>query len=196
MDVRIGGGPDTIQQYLREHLIDELNIAIAPVLLGRGEALFEAVDLRAQVYECVEFVAPKLRLQDMIEQNYIECAIATISGAPCIGCGKRASLAEHDHIWGAAVRLAVQNRDDAFIGHADWGHAHPLSLHFNEHMRRGRTSILVGVQVIIVMVDGVALFNLCRRVVRHHALRQITRLYWYFGKDVRIASVGAGALLL
>src|SRR5690349_8614545 len=35
MDVRIGGGPHTIQQYLRQGLIDELHIAIAPVLLGR-----------------------------------------------------------------------------------------------------------------------------------------------------------------
>lgn len=57
MDVRIGGGPNTIRQYLREGLIDELHIAIAPVLLGRGEALFEGVDLRALGYECVEFVA-------------------------------------------------------------------------------------------------------------------------------------------
>jgi len=50
MDVRIGGGPNTIQQYLREGLIDELHIAIAPVLLGRGEPLFEGVDLRAMGY--------------------------------------------------------------------------------------------------------------------------------------------------
>src|SRR5512135_2083412 len=57
MDVRVGGGPNTIQQYLRESLIDELHIAIAPVLLGRGEPLFEGVDLRALGYECVEFVA-------------------------------------------------------------------------------------------------------------------------------------------
>jgi dihydrofolate reductase len=57
MDVRIGGGAHTIQQYLREGLIDELHIAIAPVLLGRGERLFEGVDLRASGFECVEFVA-------------------------------------------------------------------------------------------------------------------------------------------
>lgn len=57
MDVRIGGGPDTIRQYLRAGLIDELHIAIAPVLLGRGEWLFEGVDLRAMGYKCVEFVA-------------------------------------------------------------------------------------------------------------------------------------------
>lgn len=57
MDVRIGGGPGSIRQYLREGLIDELHIAIAPVLLGRGEPLFEGLDLRALGYECVEFVA-------------------------------------------------------------------------------------------------------------------------------------------
>jgi dihydrofolate reductase len=57
MDVRIGGGPNVIRQYLREALIDELHVAIAPVLLGRGERLFEGVDLRTLGYECVQFVA-------------------------------------------------------------------------------------------------------------------------------------------
>jgi dihydrofolate reductase len=56
-DVRIGGGPGTIRQYLRESLIDELHIAIAPVLLGSGERLFDGVDLRALGYACVEFKA-------------------------------------------------------------------------------------------------------------------------------------------
>ncbi|MCL6470491.1 MAG: dihydrofolate reductase [Ralstonia sp.] len=56
-DVRIGGGPSTIRQYLREGLIDELHIAISPVLLGRGEPLFEGIDLRALGYACVESVA-------------------------------------------------------------------------------------------------------------------------------------------
>lgn len=57
MDVRIGGGANTIQQYLRERLIDELHLAIAPVLLGSGERLFEGVDMRALGYRCVEQVA-------------------------------------------------------------------------------------------------------------------------------------------
>ena len=56
-DVRIGGGAATIRQYLREGLIDELHIAISPVLLGRGEPLFEGIDLRALGYECVQSVA-------------------------------------------------------------------------------------------------------------------------------------------
>jgi len=56
-DVRIGGGANTIQQYLRAGLIDEMHIAIAPVLLGAGERLFDGVDLRASGFECIEHVA-------------------------------------------------------------------------------------------------------------------------------------------
>lgn len=57
MDVRIGGGPATIRQYLHAGLVDELHIAIAPVLLGQGERLFDQVDMRALGYRCVESVA-------------------------------------------------------------------------------------------------------------------------------------------
>ena len=57
LDIRIGGGADTINQYLRAGLIDELHIAISPVLLGRGERLFDGVDMRALGYECVQFTA-------------------------------------------------------------------------------------------------------------------------------------------
>jgi dihydrofolate reductase len=56
-DVRIGGGPNTIRQYLREGLVDELHLAIAPVLLGQGEPLFEGIDLRALGYECARFAS-------------------------------------------------------------------------------------------------------------------------------------------
>jgi dihydrofolate reductase len=56
-DVRLGGGVSTIRQYLREQLIDDLHLAIAPVLLGRGEALFDGMDWRALGYRCVEIVA-------------------------------------------------------------------------------------------------------------------------------------------
>jgi dihydrofolate reductase len=61
MDVRIGGGCNTIQQYLRTGLIDELHFAIAPVLLGGGERLFDGVDMRAIGYECVKFVKQRTR---------------------------------------------------------------------------------------------------------------------------------------
>lgn len=57
MDVRIGGGPGTIRQYLRAALVDELHLAIAPVLLGGGEPLFQGLDLKALGYACVQSVA-------------------------------------------------------------------------------------------------------------------------------------------
>ena len=46
-----------IQQYLLAGLIDELHIAISPILLGEGERLFERINVRALGYECVQFVA-------------------------------------------------------------------------------------------------------------------------------------------
>ena len=56
-DVRIGGGANTIAQYLRAGLVDEMHLAIAPVLLGSGERLLEGVDLRAAGYRCVQHIA-------------------------------------------------------------------------------------------------------------------------------------------
>ena len=59
-DVRIGGGPSTIRQYLRERLIDELQLTISPVLLGTGEPLLANLDLRTLGYECVQHL-PSVR---------------------------------------------------------------------------------------------------------------------------------------
>jgi dihydrofolate reductase len=55
-DVRLGGGVATIQQYLRAGLIDELHLAIVPILLGRGERLFDHLG-DGQVGYTVEFVS-------------------------------------------------------------------------------------------------------------------------------------------
>jgi dihydrofolate reductase len=55
MDVQIGGGASTIQQYLRAGLIDEMHVAVVPLVLGGGERLFEGVDLPGLGYECVQF---------------------------------------------------------------------------------------------------------------------------------------------
>ena len=56
-DVRIGGGVAVIQQYLSARLIDELHIAIAPVLLGSGERLFADADMVELGYRCTEHVS-------------------------------------------------------------------------------------------------------------------------------------------
>jgi dihydrofolate reductase len=55
-DVRLGGGVSTIRQYLRAALIDDLHLAIRPVLLGSGESLFHGIDLIALGYECARYV--------------------------------------------------------------------------------------------------------------------------------------------
>ncbi len=56
-DVRLGGGVSTVRNYLRAGLVDELHVAIAPVLLGRGERLFDDLDELPRRYACVELVA-------------------------------------------------------------------------------------------------------------------------------------------
>ena len=56
-DIRVGGGVSTIRQYLQARLLDDVHLAVRPVLLGRGEALFRDLDLRALGYECKESIA-------------------------------------------------------------------------------------------------------------------------------------------
>src|SRR5262249_3574883 len=55
-DIRLGGGVATIRQYLQAGLIDEMHLAIAPVLLGSGEHLLTGLDLPALGFECTEHV--------------------------------------------------------------------------------------------------------------------------------------------
>ena len=56
-DIRVGGGVSTVQQFLSARLIDELHLAVSPVLLGTGESLFNGINLRTLGYECTESVA-------------------------------------------------------------------------------------------------------------------------------------------
>jgi dihydrofolate reductase len=56
LDVRIGGGPATIRQYLQAGLIDELHLAVSPVILGSGESLLAGIDLLKLGYKVGESV--------------------------------------------------------------------------------------------------------------------------------------------
>ena len=56
-DVRVGGGVATVRQYLQAGLIDELHLALRPVLLGAGEHLLHDIDLCALGYECTNSIA-------------------------------------------------------------------------------------------------------------------------------------------
>ncbi|MGE5679510.1 MAG: dihydrofolate reductase family protein [Bacillota bacterium] len=54
-DIRLGGGVETVKQYLKAKLLDEMHIAIAPVLLNTGENLFRDINLVELGYKCVGF---------------------------------------------------------------------------------------------------------------------------------------------
>jgi dihydrofolate reductase len=56
-DIKIGGGVSTVKQYLAAGLIDELHFAVAPVVLGRGEAMFSGIDLPALGFRVTEKAA-------------------------------------------------------------------------------------------------------------------------------------------
>ena len=56
-DVRLGGGAATIQQYLRAGLIDQLHLTIVPILLGRGERLFDHLGDGPIGYTCTELTS-------------------------------------------------------------------------------------------------------------------------------------------
>ena len=55
-DVRLGGGVSTIRQYLQAGLVDEMHLAISPVLLGSGESLLAGIDLTRLGFTCTEHV--------------------------------------------------------------------------------------------------------------------------------------------
>jgi dihydrofolate reductase len=54
-DVRLGGGPATVRQYLKAGLVDELHLVQVPLLMGQGERIFEDLGGVESRYECVEF---------------------------------------------------------------------------------------------------------------------------------------------
>jgi dihydrofolate reductase len=55
--VRLGGGVATIREYLKARLVDEMHLALRPILLGKGESLLGGLDLRALGYACTESIA-------------------------------------------------------------------------------------------------------------------------------------------
>ena len=68
-DVRIGGGVQTVRACLQRGLIDEMHLVTAPVLLGRGEALFEGIDLRAAGFRCMEHSATPDALHSVLKRG-------------------------------------------------------------------------------------------------------------------------------
>jgi dihydrofolate reductase len=67
-DVRIGGGAATIRQYRQAGLIDEMHLAISPILLGDGAPLFEGIDLQALGYGVKEHVSTEGAMHLVVER--------------------------------------------------------------------------------------------------------------------------------
>jgi dihydrofolate reductase len=74
-DVRIGGGVATIRQYLRARLIDELRLAIRPVVMGSGENLFADLDLAQLGYRCTEHVCAELAMHVLLKKDVLEALL-------------------------------------------------------------------------------------------------------------------------
>jgi dihydrofolate reductase len=68
-DVRLGGGTETIRQYLRARLVDEMHLAISPVLLGSGEHLFAGLDLLALGYQVKERATSETATHIVVERT-------------------------------------------------------------------------------------------------------------------------------
>jgi dihydrofolate reductase len=51
LDVRIGGGVETVRQFLEADLIDHLHVVLAPIVLGRGERLWDGLEGLEQRFE-------------------------------------------------------------------------------------------------------------------------------------------------
>lgn len=58
-DVRLGGGVATIRQYLEAGFVDEMHLAISPILLRRGEHLFAGIDAASLGFHCTEHAPTK-----------------------------------------------------------------------------------------------------------------------------------------
>jgi dihydrofolate reductase len=68
-DVRLGGGVATIREYLRAGLIDEMHLAISPVLLGSGESLLSGIDLVSLGFRCSEHASTPLATHVILQRE-------------------------------------------------------------------------------------------------------------------------------
>ena len=68
-DVRLGGGVETIRQYLRARLVDEMHLAISPVVLGSGEHLLTGLDLLALGYQVQEYATSEAAMHVVLKRS-------------------------------------------------------------------------------------------------------------------------------
>jgi len=68
-DIRLGGGVATVRQYLQAGLVDDLHLAVRPVLLGSGEALWAGLDLHKLGYQCTRQVVGERAMHVFLERR-------------------------------------------------------------------------------------------------------------------------------
>jgi dihydrofolate reductase len=68
-DIRIGGGVQTVRQYLEADLIDQMHLVVSPVLLGSGEHLLTGIDLLARGFRTVESVTTPQALHVVMKKG-------------------------------------------------------------------------------------------------------------------------------
>lgn len=68
-DVRVGGGVQTVRQYVRARAVDEIHLAISPLLLGSGEHLLSGLDLLALGYRVAEHAASQAAMHVVLRRG-------------------------------------------------------------------------------------------------------------------------------
>jgi dihydrofolate reductase len=58
LDIRVGGGPSTVRQFLAADLVDQMHIVVVPILLGRGEPLWQALEGLEQRFAVESVTSP------------------------------------------------------------------------------------------------------------------------------------------
>src|SRR3974390_3187180 len=58
LDIRVGGGPSTVRQFLDANLIDYMHLVIVPIVLGRGERLWDGLEALEQRFDMESVCSP------------------------------------------------------------------------------------------------------------------------------------------
>jgi dihydrofolate reductase len=58
LDVRLGGGPSSIRQFLAADLVDRMHVALVPIILGRGERLWDGLEGLEQRFDIESVTSP------------------------------------------------------------------------------------------------------------------------------------------
>ena len=58
LDVRIGGGPSTVRQFLAAGLVDHMHVAVVPIVLGRGERLWDGLEALEERFRVESVTSP------------------------------------------------------------------------------------------------------------------------------------------